>query len=122
MFLGRPRSERTLEPKMPETLEYATLPDATRDRYLRYALSVITSRALPDVRDGLKPVQRRILYTMEAEDGLHRVEDPALDGLQAVAHVREGAGGYDGQGVAEVAIAGCVRKSRVLQGLGHLGF
>ena len=35
-----------------------------RRRYLNYALSVITSRALPDVRDGLKPVQRRILYTM----------------------------------------------------------
>src|SRR6266581_139000 len=33
-------------------------------RYLNYALSVITARALPDVRDGLKPVQRRILYTM----------------------------------------------------------
>ena len=33
-------------------------------RYLNYSLSVITSRALPDVRDGLKPVQRRILYTM----------------------------------------------------------
>jgi DNA gyrase subunit A len=37
---------------------------ATRERYLSYAMSVITSRALPDVRDGLKPVQRRILYTM----------------------------------------------------------
>ncbi len=36
-------------------------------RYLNYALSVITSRALPDVRDGLKPVQRRILYTMHHE-------------------------------------------------------
>ncbi|MBS1119680.1 MAG: topoisomerase (ATP-hydrolyzing) [Deltaproteobacteria bacterium] len=35
-----------------------------RRRYLNYALSVITSRALPDVRDGLKPVQRRILYGM----------------------------------------------------------
>lgn len=35
-----------------------------RSRYLSYALSVITARALPDVRDGLKPVQRRILYTM----------------------------------------------------------
>ena len=33
-------------------------------RYLNYAISVITSRALPDVRDGLKPVQRRILYAM----------------------------------------------------------
>ena len=35
-----------------------------REKYLNYALSVITSRALPDVRDGLKPVQRRILYAM----------------------------------------------------------
>ena len=40
------------------------LHEAARTRYLNYALSVITSRALPDVRDGLKPVQRRILYTM----------------------------------------------------------
>jgi DNA gyrase subunit A len=36
----------------------------TRNRFLNYAVSVITSRALPDVRDGLKPVQRRILYAM----------------------------------------------------------
>lgn len=35
-----------------------------RESYLNYAMSVITSRALPDVRDGLKPVHRRILYTM----------------------------------------------------------
>ncbi|MBT9582181.1 DNA topoisomerase IV subunit A [bacterium] len=40
------------------------LHEATRERFLNYAVSVITSRALPDVRDGLKPVQRRILYTM----------------------------------------------------------
>jgi DNA gyrase subunit A len=36
-----------------------------KDSYLDYAMSVIVSRALPDVRDGLKPVQRRILYAME---------------------------------------------------------
>jgi DNA gyrase subunit A len=41
-----------------------TLSEEARRRYLNYALSVITSRALPDVRDGLKPVQRRILYGM----------------------------------------------------------
>ena len=41
-----------------------TLHEAAQSRYLNYALSVITSRALPDVRDGLKPVQRRILFTM----------------------------------------------------------
>src|SRR5438874_1264618 len=42
----------------------ASLHELAQSRYLNYALSVITSRALPDVRDGLKPVQRRILYTM----------------------------------------------------------
>jgi DNA gyrase subunit A len=40
------------------------LHEAAQARYLNYALSVITARALPDVRDGLKPVQRRILYSM----------------------------------------------------------
>jgi DNA gyrase subunit A len=45
----------------PEAIE---LHAAAQTRYLNYALSVITSRALPDVRDGLKPVQRRILFTM----------------------------------------------------------
>jgi DNA gyrase subunit A len=45
-------------------IEDISLAEATRTRYLNYALSVITSRALPDVRDGLKPVQRRILYAM----------------------------------------------------------
>ncbi len=40
------------------------LAELTRRKYLNYALSVITSRAIPDVRDGLKPVQRRILFTM----------------------------------------------------------
>jgi len=44
--------------------ESVPLHEAAQSRYLNYALSVITSRALPDVRDGLKPVQRRILYTM----------------------------------------------------------
>ena len=42
----------------------ASLEVEARRRYLNYALSVITARALPDVRDGLKPVQRRILYSM----------------------------------------------------------
>ena len=42
----------------------ADLRSEAEHRYLSYALSVITSRALPDVRDGLKPVQRRILYAM----------------------------------------------------------
>ena len=52
-------------------IEPISLHEATRERYLSYALSVITSRALPDVRDGLKPVHRRILYTMYKELNLH---------------------------------------------------
>lgn len=40
------------------------LKDTMEDSYIAYAMSVIASRALPDVRDGLKPVQRRILYSM----------------------------------------------------------
>ena len=39
--------------------------------YLDYAMSVIVGRALPDVRDGLKPVQRRILYGMYEQDNTH---------------------------------------------------
>ena len=50
-----------------------SLQDTARKRYLNYALSVITSRALPDIRDGLKPVQRRILYAMHAN--LHLYPD-----------------------------------------------
>src|SRR6478736_6235832 len=49
---------------MAENIETVSIARETHERYLRYAVSVITSRALPDVRDGLKPVQRRILYTM----------------------------------------------------------
>ena len=48
----------------------ASLEEEARRRYLTYALSVITSRALPDVRDGLKPVQRRILYAMLHDEHL----------------------------------------------------
>ncbi|WP_299461475.1 DNA topoisomerase (ATP-hydrolyzing) [uncultured Gimesia sp.] len=47
-----------------DRIEYVPISEITRKRYLNYAMSVITSRALPDVRDGLKPVQRRILYVM----------------------------------------------------------
>jgi DNA gyrase subunit A len=57
-------SESPAPPSPPSGPEGVALHEAAQSRYLNYALSVITSRALPDVRDGLKPVQRRILYTM----------------------------------------------------------
>jgi DNA gyrase subunit A len=44
--------------------DFGALHEIAQARYLNYALSVITSRALPDVRDGMKPVHRRIIYTM----------------------------------------------------------
>ncbi len=47
------------------TLEHRTVENMMEDNFLRYSMSVIIDRALPDVRDGLKPVHRRILFSME---------------------------------------------------------
>lgn len=55
-------SDNDIDPQMPEVAE--PLRRALGDRYLTYALSTIMNRALPDARDGLKPVHRRILYAM----------------------------------------------------------
>ncbi|MGL6097181.1 MAG: DNA gyrase/topoisomerase IV subunit A, partial [Fimbriiglobus sp.] len=49
---------------MAESIETVSIATEVRSRFLRYAMSVVTGRALPDIRDGLKPVQRRILYGM----------------------------------------------------------
>ncbi|MCP5410775.1 MAG: DNA topoisomerase IV subunit A [Alphaproteobacteria bacterium] len=49
---------------LPDEIRSETLSKALAERYLAYALSTITQRALPDARDGLKPVHRRILYGM----------------------------------------------------------
>jgi DNA gyrase subunit A len=61
----RRRGEEYPEELLSEQLSGVPLRLAAQERYLNYSLSVITSRAIPDVRDGLKPVQRRILYTMD---------------------------------------------------------
>ena len=50
----------------PKSYDVVPIEDEMKRSYLDYAMSVIVSRALPDVRDGLKPVQRRILYAMRA--------------------------------------------------------
>ncbi|MGO9460837.1 MAG: DNA gyrase subunit A, partial [Rhodomicrobium sp.] len=49
---------------LPPPIEPIKLKDALEERYLAYALSTIMHRALPDVRDGLKPVHRRVIYAM----------------------------------------------------------
>ena len=53
------------KPGSDEHIENVELRTALQDRYLAYALSTIMHRALPDVRDGLKPVHRRIIYAMQ---------------------------------------------------------
>ena len=60
----RPRTPSSSSAETATTVIPVPLDETTRQRYLNYALSVITSRALPDIRDGLKPVQRRILFSM----------------------------------------------------------
>jgi topoisomerase-4 subunit A len=50
---------------MPDDIHDTPLSDALSERYLAYAMSTIMSRSLPDVRDGLKPVHRRLIYAMQ---------------------------------------------------------
>src|SRR5690606_3987028 len=69
MFATRsPREElgmgKPVDPPSGGSIENINLKDALEERYLAYALSTIMHRALPDARDGLKPVHRRILYGM----------------------------------------------------------
>ena len=56
---------------MPETVNPISINDEMRTSYLDYAMSVIIGRALPDIRDGLKPVHRRILYAMQVVSNTH---------------------------------------------------
>ena len=56
---------KQLIPAPPGDIEEIALRDALEERYLAYALSTIMHRALPDARDGLKPVHRRLLYAMQ---------------------------------------------------------
>ena len=58
---------------MSEQIIKTEFSDIMQKSYIDYAMSVICQRALPDVRDGLKPVQRRVLYAMQ-ELGLSAVQ------------------------------------------------
>ena len=57
-------STKTSDPANAGQIRETRLADALSERYLAYAMSTIMSRSLPDVRDGLKPVHRRLLYAM----------------------------------------------------------
>ncbi|TAH33647.1 DNA gyrase subunit A [Candidatus Saccharibacteria bacterium] len=62
-------SDVVIEPTHSKSVEQRTVEHVMEDNFFRYSMSVIIDRALPDVRDGLKPVHRRILFTMN-RDGL----------------------------------------------------
>ncbi len=53
-----------MDDKIFDSIKHVDLKETMENSYIDYAMSVIASRALPDVRDGLKPVQRRVLYSM----------------------------------------------------------
>src|SRR5438477_8455934 len=80
-------------PDEPQTLgnvEPVEIQEEMERSFLDYAMSVITSRALPDARDGLKPVQRRIIYGMYDQgmrpDRQHRKSANAVGHVMAVYH------------------------------------
>ncbi len=58
-------------PALPDGIGNIAIEDEMKSSYLDYAMSVIVSRAIPDARDGLKPVHRRILYTMHENGQTH---------------------------------------------------
>lgn len=80
-------------------LRLAPIMDEMKDAYMDYAMSVIVARALPDVRDGLKPVHRRILYTMREEnitpDRPHKKSASTVGNVLARYHPHGDASVYD---------------------------
>ena len=62
--MSDPEDTKPGEPPEPSDIRPVSILDEMKRSYLDYAMSVIVARALPDARDGLKPVHRRILYSM----------------------------------------------------------
>ena len=80
---------KRLIPPEPSDVQEIALREALEERYLAYALSTIMHRALPDARDGLKPVHRRLLYAMRQ---LRLDPGQALQGLGQVGNAGTGSG------------------------------
>ncbi len=114
--------------RMPEVL----LEDEMQSSYLDYAMSVIIGRAIPDARDGLKPVQRRILYAMYRINNLHNqptkksarivgecfVKDTLVltdKGLVPIQHVEKGSNVYTQSGIQEVSELYIMPKRKLLR-------
>ncbi|KJC59479.1 DNA gyrase subunit A [Bradyrhizobium sp. LTSPM299] len=65
--MSEPEDDKSGEPPVPSDIRPVSILDEMKKSYLDYAMSVIVARALPDARDGLKPVHRRILYSMHEQ-------------------------------------------------------
>jgi DNA gyrase subunit A len=116
---GPPTDAEGPPPPIPDT----SLADEAQRRYLNYALSVITSRALPDVRDGLKPVQRRILFAMQNDlhigpDAKHRKSAAVVGEVMGKYHPHGDVALYD----AMVRLAqSWVMRAPLVDGQGNFG-
>ncbi len=103
--------------------EEGDLAEEARKKYLNYALSVITARAIPDVRDGLKPVARRILFTMFHElrlrhDARHRKSAKVVGDVIGKYHPHGDTAVYD----AMVRLAqDFVMRATLVDGQGNFG-
>ena len=96
---GHEHAADVLDSGHSRSVELRTVEHVMEDSYLRYSMSVIIDRALPDVRDGLKPVHRRILYSMN-EDGLrsgarHRKSANVIGAVMARYHPHGDSSIYD---------------------------
>lgn len=96
---GQEHAEDILDAHHSRVVERRTVENVMEDSYLRYSMSVIIDRALPDVRDGMKPVHRRILYTMN-ESGLrstsrHRKSATAVGDVMGRYHPHGDSSIYD---------------------------
>ena len=120
--LSLPLKGKGSDPPPPEIPDTTLIEEAKR-RYLNYALSVITSRALPDVRDGLKPVQRRILYAMHNDlrigpDAKHRKSAAVVGDVMGKYHPHGDVAIYD----AMVRMAqDWVMRAALVDGHGNFG-
>jgi DNA gyrase subunit A len=115
-------SDRPDDPRRPADSQPVTLEDEMRRSYLDYAMSVIVARALPDVRDGLKPVHRRILFAMRelgyTPDKPHRKSAQTVGAVMGKYHPHGDAAIYD----AMVRMAqNFSMRLRLIDGQGNFG-
>ena len=98
----------------PDSVVPVNIEDEIRQSYMDYAMSVIIGRALPDVRDGLKPVQRRILYSLKEND-----DGKFIKVANIVGHTMQ----YHPHGDASIgdALVTLTRKGFLIEGQGFAG-